>query len=96
MFNRIALEQLRRFEKLMDFGNKHAQSLAIRKCGLEGKSTYFPSNTSSRGLKMSHIGFYVAGLEQPDEDMDVLTEGIIGPASPKVLIPPVERLASRW
>ncbi|KAL8781314.1 MAG: hypothetical protein Q9213_006063 [Squamulea squamosa] len=106
LIERIAQEQLRRYKKLIDFKIKHAQALSTGKCpsqkhclALGGEPTYLPSKTTSKeAADLSNTGFAIAGLEQSEDDVNALAEGVVTPAQfpPGVPMPPVQRLPAEF
>lgn len=102
LVDRLAIEQLRRYKKLVEFKVKHAKLVATNSCpsghhciAREGHVDTFPSKAQKEPL-VSQLGVNLAG--DPDEDDEALDDGILTENSfpPGMPATPAKRLPAQF
>ena len=105
--DRIAEEQMRRFERLMDSKTKHLQALDRGRCPAENFCTvlgdgpkYLPDFYSPKPISTSGStpGLSTSNHPTSDDEVKALAEGIVTPCMlpPGVPMPPAERLPASF
>lgn len=104
LVERIAHEQIRRYQKLLELKVKHSEDVSKNKCAA-GKYCFSQGGEASVSyghvpdlLEPAHSQFQVPGFEITDKELASFGDGAISPAlfPPGVPLPPVKRLPAEF
>jgi hypothetical protein len=105
LIDRLAMEQVRRYRKLVQEKTKHAQAVSSRKCSagkhcfaLDGEATFMPPRISARDPNTTCAQFQIPGNDGSGDDSNTFIEGAVTAAlfPPGVPLPPVKRLPAEF
>lgn len=105
LIDRLAMEQVRRYKKLVQEKIKHAQAVSSCKCGagkhcfaLGGEATFLPPRMSARDPSTTCAQFQISGNDGSGDDSNTFIEGAVTAAlfPPGVPLPPVKRLPAEF
>lgn len=105
LLERIAIEQVKRYKRLLDFKVKHHQAIQKGSCSagsfcfaLGGQSKLLPPRASNKDTETPFVGFQIMEPGMTEENLEVTSEGTIIPAQfpSGVPIPPVKRLPAEF
>ncbi|MCJ1442392.1 MAG: hypothetical protein MMC23_002886 [Stictis urceolatum] len=105
LVDRLGLEQVRRYKKLVNFKVEHAKAFETGSCGSGayckdrgGEPTYFPAKATQKEPVHSHTGFSLSTGAEDDEDAEVAADGLVTEAQfPQGLpMPPAKRLPAEF
>ncbi|KKA18394.1 hypothetical protein T310_7657 [Rasamsonia emersonii CBS 393.64] len=105
LLHRFAQEQVRRYKKLVQDKDKHAQAVSQGTCAAGkrcfdsgGQAELLPPRPSTRDPSSTYCQFQVPGHEISDDEPNSAVDGTVLPAifPPGIPLPPVERLPAEF